>query len=54
MKSEKEIYLITDLHHKIRLVKNEKYPLIEYFRKWDLVDFSMWIFKFLLKKSFIK
>ena len=41
-----EIGLMVDEHHKIRTVKDARFPLVEAFRKGDLVDFSMgWIRK---------
>jgi len=36
-----EIELIIDMHHKIRPYKNARYPLVEWFRRADLVDFSL-------------
>jgi hemolysin activation/secretion protein len=44
-----EITLMIDMHHKLRAFKGrvaEQYPLVEAFRKGDLVDFSLGIFKF--------
>jgi hypothetical protein len=39
-----EIGLMVDEHHKIRAFKDPRFPLVEAFRKGDLVDFSMgWI-----------
>jgi hypothetical protein len=40
-------------HHKIRKVKNGASPLVELFRKGDLVDFSKGLFKFGLSKNTI-
>jgi hypothetical protein len=45
--------MITE-HHKIREYKDESYPLVELFRKADLVDFSFGLFKFGIPKSDIK
>jgi len=51
---EEEISLIIDLHHKLRQVKNDEYPLIEIFRRADLVDFSLGTIKCDVPKSYIK
>jgi len=49
-----EISLIIDLHHKFTQVKNERYPLIEIFRRADLVDFSLGTIKWGISTSYIK
>jgi len=49
-----EISLIIDEHHKIRAVNHTKFPLIELFRRADLVDFSLGFVKNGVEKSFIK
>ncbi len=49
-----EIGLMIDLHHKIRAVKDSRYPLVELFRKGDLVDFSLGAFTFGIPRSYIK
>lgn len=49
-----EIRLMIELHHKIRPYRGDKYPLVEVFRKGDLVDFSLGFFKCGLPKSFVK
>lgn len=36
-----EIRLIIDNHHKLRPYRDERWPLVEVFRKADLVDFSL-------------
>jgi len=41
-------------HHKLREYKDEAYPLVELFRRGDLVDFSLGLFKFGLPKSYIQ
>ncbi|MDH3976223.1 MAG: HD domain-containing protein [Deltaproteobacteria bacterium] len=41
-----EISLMISEHHKIREYAHEKYPLVEIFRKGDLVDFSLGLVKF--------
>ena len=35
-----EIDLMIDIHHKIRKYRDDRYPLVEVFRKADLVDVS--------------
>lgn len=40
-----EIELIIDQHHKLRPVRDARYPLIEIFRKADLADFSLGLIK---------
>lgn len=47
-----EIDLMIDLHHKLRRVDDDRYPLIEVFRKGDLVDFSLTTLKCGLPGSF--
>jgi hypothetical protein len=49
-----EIALMIDLHHKLMPYRDERYPLVEVFRKGDLVDFSLGIVKCGLPKSIIK
>ena len=49
-----EIGLMIELHHKVRPYRNDRFPLIEVFRKGDLVDFSLGFFKCGLPKSFVK
>lgn len=49
-----EIELMITNHHKIRKYRNEKYPLVEVFRKADLVDLSRGFFKLGISKEFIK
>lgn len=46
-----EIELMITEHHKIRPYKNSAYPLVEIFRKGDLIDFSFGLFKFNLPKT---
>jgi hypothetical protein len=39
-----EIGLMIDMHHKFRPYRDHRYPLVEVFRKGDLVDFSLgWV-----------
>jgi len=49
-----EIQLMITEHHKVRECKNEQYPLVELFRKADLVDFSFGLVKFGLSKETIE
>lgn len=46
-----EIRLMITMHHKLRTYTDEKYPLVELFRKGDLVDFSLGIVKFGIPKA---
>jgi hypothetical protein len=49
-----EIKLMITEHHKIREYKDETYPLVELFRKGDLVDFSFGSVKFGIPKMYIE
>jgi hypothetical protein len=49
-----EIELMITEHHKIRVYRDKTYPLVEVFRKGDLVDFSFGLFKFGLSRSYIE
>ncbi len=48
-----EIELMITEHHKIRAYKSTIYPLVEIFRKGDLIDLSYGIVKFGLSKAYI-
>jgi hypothetical protein len=48
-----EIELMITEHHKIREHRDKSYPLVEIFRRGDLVDFSFGLFKFGIPKSYI-
>ena len=48
-----EITLMITEHHKVREYENDLYPLVELFRKGDLVDFSFGAFNFGISKSYI-
>ncbi len=48
-----EIELMITEHHKIREYKDKTYPLVEFFRKADLVDFSFGLFRFGIPKDTI-
>lgn len=41
-----EIEAMIDLHHKFRAVREPRWPLVEVFRRGDLVDFSLGAVKF--------
>ena len=49
-----EIGLMIEWHHKVRPYRSERFSLVEVFRKGDLVDFSLGIFKCGLPKSLVK
>lgn len=49
-----EIELAIAEHHKIREYKDKAYPLVEIFRRGDLVDFSLGWFKFGLDPAYVK
>ena len=49
-----EIELMIDMHHKIRKYQDQRYPLVEVFRRGDLVDFSLGVVKRGLPKTYIK
>lgn len=49
----KEIGLMISEHHKLRAYPDLQYPLVEVFRRGDLVDFSLGFFKFGLSRSYI-
>ena len=49
-----EIELMITEHHKVKEYEDSKYPLVEVFRKGDLVDFSLGVVKFGLPRSLIK
>jgi hypothetical protein len=48
-----EIELMITEHHKIREYKSITYPLVEIFRKGDLVDISFGLFEFGIPKAYI-
>lgn len=51
---EEEIALLVSEHHKLRAYTDTRYPLVEVFRKGDLVDFSLGVVKHGLPRSTIK
>ena len=48
-----EIELMITEHHKLREYKDEQYPLVELFRKADLVDFSLGLVRSGLSKEVV-
>jgi hypothetical protein len=49
-----EIGLMVEMHHKVRTYKTDDYPLVELFRKGDLVDFSLGLFKFGTPAAYVR
>jgi hypothetical protein len=49
-----EIGRIIDQHHKIRAVRGDASPLVELFRRADLIDVSLGLQRFGLPRSFVK
>jgi hypothetical protein len=49
-----EIELMIAMHHKLRTYQDERYPLVEVFRRGDLVDFSLGAVRWGLPKTYIK
>lgn len=49
-----EIGQMIDLHHQLRSVKDGEFPLVEAFRKADLVDVSLGLRTFGLPRSFVR
>ncbi|GGA76582.1 phosphohydrolase [Neiella marina] len=49
-----EIQLMITEHHKVRQYRDSDYPLVELFRRGDLVDFSFGMVKFGLDKAVIE
>ena len=49
-----EICLMIEMHHKVRPWRGDGSPLVELFRKADLVDFSLGLFTFGLPRDDIK
>lgn len=48
-----EISAMIEWHHKIRRFRDDRFPLVEVFRKGDLVDFSLGLFKCGLPKDLV-
>ncbi|HLG12129.1 MAG TPA: hypothetical protein VI876_10240 [Dehalococcoidia bacterium] len=51
---EPEIELMIGMHHKLRKYGDARYPLVEVFRRGDLVDFSRGILKCGVAKAYFK
>lgn len=49
-----EIALMVEWHHKLRPWRDDRYPLVERFRKADLVDFSLGFFRCGLPRACIR
>lgn len=49
-----EVELLVDEHHKLRAYKDPRFPLVEAFRKADLVDVSLGLVKFGLSGEFVR
>jgi hypothetical protein len=49
-----EVAAMIDAHHKLRRVNDGPYPMVETFRRGDLVDFSLGVVKSGLPGSFVK
>jgi hypothetical protein len=49
-----EVELMITEHHKVKEYKDTNYPLVEIFRKGDLIDFSFDLFQFGVSKTYIK
>lgn len=54
MHLETEIVKMITEHHKVTAFTDGSLPLVEYFRKGDLVDFSLGMIRFGLEKSFLR
>jgi hypothetical protein len=49
-----EIECMINMHHKLRSHRDERYPLVEVFRRGDLVDFSLGIVKCGLSGAYVQ
>lgn len=49
-----EVTLMIDLHHRLRAVKDARYPLVEVFRRADLVDVSLGLVTFGLPRAYVR
>lgn len=49
-----EIALMIEMHHKLSPYRDGRYPLVEVFRKGDLVDFSLGVVKCGLSAAYVK
>lgn len=48
-----EIELMIEMHHKIRRFRDDRFPLVEVFRKADWIDVSLGLLRFGLPGSFV-
>lgn len=53
-KWEKEIELMIDLHHQVREYRDNNYPLVEIFRRADLIDVSLGMIRWKLDKEYVR
>lgn len=51
---DEEIGLMISEHHKLRRYTDPRFPLVELFRRGDLIDFSFGLFRFGVSRSDIK
>ncbi len=49
-----EIAMMVELHHKPSPCHDERFPLVEVFRKGDLVDFSFGLFRFGISREYVR
>ena len=49
-----EVGLMVEMHHKVSTYKTNRYPLVELFRKGDLVDFSRGFFRFGIPRAYVR
>ena len=49
-----EITVMIDMHHKLRKYRDGCYPLVELFRRGDMVDVTLGLIKWALPGGFIK
>lgn len=52
--ASEEILLMISFHHKLTPYKNQKFPLVEIFRKADLIDLSLGMISFGISSNQIK
>lgn len=49
-----EVSLMIDTHHKLRAYRDARYPLVEAFRKADLIDVSLGLIRFGLSRQDVR
>ncbi len=49
-----EVLAMIEWHHKVRAITMPAYPLVEVFRRGDLVDFSLGLIKFGLARDYVR